>query len=283
MFAYEILRRIFGKVSVVSRLYFLEFHPLYGFYHWEFVGFLRKPINWCFHSSLASMALEGLEPSLSLPRFTGSNPARWLYEAERYFSSYAIYEEERFPFVVEFFDDEPFYWFNSWYRGLERLTWRSFTTTMLTTFTNNDITELTTQISSLPSSSIPSAKLITHDMPKDEVFSQPQFHPLLLTRHSTTSPTYKCPRYQNKMPNVHCPFLFVSVFMAHTIITTKLYSLVPNRTLKSRDPNDAGRREWRPPWRHRSVLEDKDVFQGGSIDTCRHHNFKSSITFALFS
>ncbi|KAJ0599559.1 hypothetical protein HanRHA438_Chr03g0108411 [Helianthus annuus] len=80
------------------------------------------------------MALEELEDATYLSRFTSYNPARWICDAERFFSFYAIYEEERFPYVVEWFDDEPFSWFNSWYRGPERLTWKSFTTALLHRF-----------------------------------------------------------------------------------------------------------------------------------------------------
>jgi hypothetical protein len=40
------------------------------------------------------MALEELEDSTYLSRFTGSNPARWICDAKRFFSIYAIYDEE---------------------------------------------------------------------------------------------------------------------------------------------------------------------------------------------
>lgn len=80
------------------------------------------------------MALEKLlQEHPVLPRFTGSNPALWISQAERYFLFYAIYDDEQFPYVIESFDDEPFWWFNGWYRS-DFFTWNDFTTAMFTQF-----------------------------------------------------------------------------------------------------------------------------------------------------
>ncbi|KAM0041097.1 hypothetical protein Hdeb2414_s0011g00362291 [Helianthus debilis subsp. tardiflorus] len=81
------------------------------------------------------MALEELrQEHPRLPRFTGSNPNLWISQAEQYFLFYTIYDDERFPYVIESFDDEPFWWFNGWYRGSHSLTWNDFTTAMITQF-----------------------------------------------------------------------------------------------------------------------------------------------------
>ncbi|KAJ0788989.1 putative RNA helicase [Helianthus annuus] len=77
------------------------------------------------------MALEDLDPQL--PRFTGSNPNSWISQSELYFRFYSIYGDERFSYVIEVFDDGPFYWFNSWFRS-DDLTWNDFTTAMLHRF-----------------------------------------------------------------------------------------------------------------------------------------------------
>ncbi|KAM0046612.1 hypothetical protein Hdeb2414_s0009g00318551 [Helianthus debilis subsp. tardiflorus] len=77
------------------------------------------------------MALEDLEPQL--PRFTGSDPNSWISQSELYFRFYSIYGDERFSYVIEVFEDEPFYWFNSWFRS-DDLTWNDFTTAMLHQF-----------------------------------------------------------------------------------------------------------------------------------------------------
>ncbi|KAJ0494626.1 hypothetical protein HanRHA438_Chr04g0199801 [Helianthus annuus] len=77
------------------------------------------------------MALEDLEPQL--PRFTGSDPNSWISQSELYFRFYSIYGDERFSYVIEVFEDEPFYWFNSWFRS-DDLTWNDFTTAMVHQF-----------------------------------------------------------------------------------------------------------------------------------------------------
>ncbi|KAK1415280.1 hypothetical protein QVD17_31058 [Tagetes erecta] len=82
------------------------------------------------------MALEELEDFMYRSRFSSFNPARWICDAEKLFSFFAIYEEEQFPYVVESFEDEHFSWFNSWYRRPEHLTWKSFTSAMLYHFRN---------------------------------------------------------------------------------------------------------------------------------------------------
>ncbi|KAM0009787.1 putative phosphopyruvate hydratase [Helianthus debilis subsp. tardiflorus] len=69
-----------------------------------------------------------------LPRFSGVNPVRWLSIAESYFVSHAIDDDERFPYVIELFDDEAFWWFNSWHRSSEFVTWMTFTAAMLNRF-----------------------------------------------------------------------------------------------------------------------------------------------------
>ncbi|KAJ0939629.1 hypothetical protein HanRHA438_Chr02g0063341 [Helianthus annuus] len=82
------------------------------------------------------MALEDLEPQLS--RFTGSDPNSWISQSELYFRFYSIYGDERFSYVIEVFEDEPFYWFNSWFRS-DDLTWKDFTTAMLHRFRSSSL------------------------------------------------------------------------------------------------------------------------------------------------
>ncbi|KAJ0458482.1 hypothetical protein HanIR_Chr15g0785601 [Helianthus annuus] len=83
------------------------------------------------------MALEDLEPQL--PRFTGANPNSWICQSELYFQFYSIYGDERFSYVIEVFEDGPFYWFNSWFRS-DDLTWNDFTTAMLHQFCSSSLT-----------------------------------------------------------------------------------------------------------------------------------------------
>ncbi|KAK9053565.1 hypothetical protein SSX86_024639 [Deinandra increscens subsp. villosa] len=75
-----------------------------------------------------------LDFGLCLPRFSGHNPARWLYHAELYFLYHAIYDEKRFSYIYELFDDEAFVWFNSWHRSSDLVTWTTFIDAMLTRF-----------------------------------------------------------------------------------------------------------------------------------------------------
>ncbi|KAJ0940130.1 hypothetical protein HanRHA438_Chr02g0079931 [Helianthus annuus] len=93
------------------------------------------------------MALEDLEPQL--PRFTGSDPYLWISQSELYFRFYSIYGDERFSYVIEVFEDEPFYWFNSWFRS-DNLTWNDFTTAMLHRFCSSTLKAVDTVVELSP-------------------------------------------------------------------------------------------------------------------------------------
>ncbi|KAJ0896908.1 hypothetical protein HanRHA438_Chr08g0339811 [Helianthus annuus] len=83
------------------------------------------------------MALEEMD----LPRFTGFAPAHWICQAERFFLHYDIGDEsERFSYVMVAFDNEPFYWFNSWFRS-DFLTWSDFIAAMLIQFYDGDFVD----------------------------------------------------------------------------------------------------------------------------------------------
>ncbi|KAJ0668166.1 hypothetical protein HanPI659440_Chr17g0686001 [Helianthus annuus] len=215
------------------------------------------------------MALEELEDSTYLSRFTGYNPARWICDAERFFSFYAIYEEERFPYVVESFDDEPFSWFNSWYRGPECLTWKSFTIAMLHHFLQPP--SLPCHEPPIPPTSsfgrVASPPTLTpspQQSPLGSIYPQsaiitnktsiPVLYPFVLF-HGHVSFKNRCSKFNDANPNA---------------IGKREWRppwLPPCRYVET-DPNAVVRLEWRPPWTGQTVVEDKDVFQGESIDTC---------------
>ncbi|KAF5813118.1 hypothetical protein HanXRQr2_Chr03g0094501 [Helianthus annuus] len=105
------------------------------------------------------MALEDLEPQL--PHFTGSDPNSWISQSELYFRFYSIYGDERFSYVIEVFEDEPFYWFNSWFRS-DDLTWNDFTTAMLHRFCSSSLKAVDTVVELSPP---PSALNVFDEMP----------------------------------------------------------------------------------------------------------------------
>ena len=174
------------------------------------------------------MALEELNDSTTLSRFTGSNPARWLFEVERFFSLYAIYEEERFPYVIEYFDNEPFYWFNSWYRGPEHLTWNAFTVAMLTTFPT------------VPQPPTKTAPTTTPKHPSYVIPSTPK------TSH-TVVPKQASKPAQNASNRHHYPARNSARAPTETHTRNSLQNtrFLPFIMMK---PTTIGRREWRPPW-----------------------------------
>ena len=182
------------------------------------------------------MALEELDDSMYLSRFNGSNPTRWICDVERFFSFYEIYGEERFPYVVEYFDDEPFSWFNSWYRGPERLTWKSFTIAMLHRFHT-----ATTSNNIYPSP--PSLQPINHVQPSSLPCHEP---PIPLT----PTPLPKQSLLGSINPQAAILSNKTSIPVIYPFVLLDGHVSLKNRCSKLNvvDPNAIGRREWRPPW-----------------------------------
>ncbi|KAJ0843860.1 hypothetical protein HanRHA438_Chr15g0696051 [Helianthus annuus] len=179
------------------------------------------------------MALEELEDATYLSRFTGYNPARWICDAERFFSFYAIYEEERFPYVVDSFDDEPFSWFNSWYRGPERLTWKSFTIAMLHRFRPPPLSPVPPPSLPCQEPSIPPTSSLGRVASPPIPTSSPQQSPLDSIYPQATILTNK-----------------TSIPVLYTVVLLDGHVSFENRCSKfnDADPNAFGRRVWRPPW-----------------------------------